>query len=210
MCGSCCTKSPISILPHEDVVLRVLADKHGVKYSSHPGYRVFDSISRSNIALSYVIDISNGSCPFLSRYKCVVHYEYKPLICRAFPYVPVRVSYHIVPELKIIHAKSEYRVSLLCNYVKNNEATLKRLAEKTDGALLQVVFEEQVRNALEMDSTRNTLLNLLSNLWRRKLVEIVEDAENNAPVVNLYEVLRTRFPELPYVLGINKILTIIT
>uniref|UniRef100_A0A7C4DAN2 YkgJ family cysteine cluster protein n=1 Tax=Staphylothermus marinus TaxID=2280 RepID=A0A7C4DAN2_STAMA len=210
MCGSCCTKSPISILPHEDFTLRALADKYDVKYSSYPGYRVYDLQNRIYIALSYVIDTNTGACPFLSGNKCLIHYEYKPLICRSFPYVPIKVSYHIIPELKIIHAKSEYRISLLCNFVKNNEDKLRELAEKTNGAILHVIFEEQIRSAIEMDSIRNTLLNLLSTLWRRNDVDIVEDIDTGAPVVNLYDVLRMKFPELPYVLGINKILNRIT
>lgn len=206
MCGSCCSKSPISILPYEDVILRSLAEKYHVEYSSYPGYRVFDTRNEIFIALSYVIDTKGGACPFLYGNKCLIHYEYKPLICRSFPYVPVRVSYSIIPELKIISAQAEYRVSLLCNFVKNNESTLRKLIEDSNGLMLHHVFEEQIRTALEMDSIRNTLLNLLSSLWRSGVVDICDTVKTGRTIINLYEFLRMHFPQLPYVLGINKVL----
>ncbi|OYT38796.1 MAG: zinc/iron-chelating domain-containing protein, partial [Desulfurococcales archaeon ex4484_58] len=57
-------KSPISLLPHEDLILYRLAEKYGLEYRSRPGYRVFDAKNGVYIALSYVMDLVNGKCTF--------------------------------------------------------------------------------------------------------------------------------------------------
>lgn len=207
MCGLCCTKSSVSILPHENVILKKLADKYGLPYSSTPGYVVYDSLNKRYIALSYVMHLSNGKCLFLEGNKCKIHYEYKPLICRSFPYVPKRVRYVIVDQTKSIYAKVDYGISLECLFVKNNKRHLEELL--VDEKYIYDFFEEQIREAVKMESLRNTILNLLSNLWHLGLISISEKTGEPFIVQNVYDVLRTQYPELPYILGINKVFEMI-
>jgi len=206
MCGSCCTKSPISILPHEEVVLRTLAEKLGLPYKSTPGYRVFDKARQAYIALSYAMELFNGKCPFLTEdSKCMIQYIYKPLICRSFPYVPRHVRYNIVWSAKLIYPTVEYAVSLECPVIKKNSSYIETLY-KLGYRYLWSYFKREFTAAEEMESVRQTLLLMLSELWRRGVVEIGENPQTRAPVINLYELLREYYPDLPYMLSINTVL----
>lgn len=203
MCGKCCTKSSVSILPHEDLILRKLADKYGLPYSSTHGYVIYDSLNKRWIALSYVMHLINGKCVFLEGNKCRIHYEYKPLICRSFPYVPKRVRYVIVDQTKSIYAKVDYGISLECIFVRNNRGFFEE--RFIDERSIYDFFEEQIREAIRMESLRNTMLNLLSNLWREGLINVAEKTGEPTVVQNLYNVLRIHYPELPYILGVNRV-----
>ncbi|MET1160808.1 MAG: YkgJ family cysteine cluster protein [Thermoprotei archaeon] len=204
LCGECCTKSPISILPHEEIILRSLAEKLGVEYRSSHGYRVFDRISHAYIALSYVMELVNGRCPFLREdLKCSIHDIYKPLICRSFPYVPKHVKYNIVWDLRIIYATTEYGLSLECPVIKRDKEYLENLLRSNK---LELYIKQELDSAREMERIRSLFLTLLSELWRRGDVELTDDPGVKAPVTNLYTLLRKYYPSLPYILGVNKLL----
>ena len=200
-------KSPISILPHEDIVLRRIAEKLGLPYKSTPGYRVFDRLRRSYIALSYVMELVNGKCIFLSREgKCIIHDIYKPLICRSFPYVPKQVRYNIIWGVKTIYATAEYGLSIECPVIREDSNYITSLLEKGSFHLSKYM-EFEVKAANEMEKTRYLLLSMLSELWRKGEVDLVEDPRVKAPVLNLYDLLRKYYPNLPYLLNVDKALS---
>lgn len=185
-------------------MLRTLAVVYGVKYKSTPGYRVYDRIHRSYIALSYTMELIDGKCPFLSQdNRCTLHYVYKPLICRSFPHVPRQVRYNIVWGLRVIYASVEYGVSIECPVVKRDKQYIEALLAK--GSLDEYLGSEKIAS-LEMEKARNTLLSLLSELWRKGVVELSENPGIRAPVINLYDLLRKYYPNLPYILGISRVL----
>ncbi|MEM4535446.1 MAG: YkgJ family cysteine cluster protein, partial [Desulfurococcaceae archaeon] len=96
MCGDCCKMSPISVLPHEEVILKKLGELLDVDVRFTPGYTVYEAIRGVNLAFSYVMQLNTGGqCPFLRNNKCTIHYIYKPYICRSFPYIPRHVKYSI-------------------------------------------------------------------------------------------------------------------
>jgi len=206
MCGLCCTKSPVSILPHEDVILRSLAESFNLPYRSSPGYRVFDNVRKSYIALSYAMELYNGRCVFLDdRNRCMIQYIYKPLICRSFPYVPRHVRYNIVWSAKLIYTTVEYAVSLECPVIKRDSEYIRELFS-IGYKHLWSYFKREFTAAEEMEQTRQALLMMLSELWREGVVELAEDPKTNAPIINLYDLLRERYPDLPYILGVSSIL----
>ncbi|WP_048078640.1 YkgJ family cysteine cluster protein [Desulfurococcus mucosus] len=201
-CGLCCTFSPVSILPHEDIVLRTIADALGLPYSSQPGYVIFEEVNRVNLAFSYVMELHNGRCIFLSGSKCMIHDVYKPLICRSYPYVPRHVRYNIDERNKYILATADYGVSVACPVVKKDREVLEKYSGNP--ALVIRYLKKEYNAAVEMENIRNTLLSLLSKLWREGIVE-VSTSRRDAPVVNLYEFLRRYYPDLPGILNIDKV-----
>lgn len=204
VCGLCCTFSPISILPHEDVVLRHLAKFFGLGYSSEPGYTIYDSIHGVNLALSYVFHLGpNGRCIFLREDNtCRIHNIYKPLICRSYPYVPKHVRYNISDSERIIVATSDYGISLTCPIVKRDKAALEKYA--ANPAIIIHYMKDEYNAAMRMEEIRNFLLYLLSLLWREGLVDL-KPSRPSAPVINLYQFLRAYFPDLPTKLNIDMI-----
>lgn len=204
MCGSCCRKSPVSILPHEEVLLRRLANLFDLKYVSTPGYKFYDSLSKTYIAVSYVMELVDNKCVFLKENKCSIHDIYKPLICRSFPYVPRNVKYNIVWDSKIIFPTVEYGISTECLFVKEQSMFLHKLVE-SDDLLLHRFFYREMSIAREMEEKRLLLLNTLSDAWRRGYVELSDNPGIVYNVVNLYEFLRKYYPDLPFILGLDKI-----
>jgi len=207
MCGSCCKMSPISILPQEAVVLESLADRMNIRLEYIHGYMVYDALGGVNLALSYIMQLNNGQCPFLEGSKCRIHNIFKPYICRSFPYIPKHVKYHIDDVNKYIMASTDYGLSLACNVVRKHKEILEkywaRNEESVDKILLHY-FKDGYLAAVEGDNVRSLMLTLLSKLWRDGLVEI-RQANYTAPVVNLYEYLRRFYPDLPSVLGLDRI-----
>ena len=202
MCGLCCKMSPISVLPHEVIVLKYLADKMGVKVEFNQGYTVYDAVSGVNIAFSYVMQLANGQCPFLNENMCSIHHIYKPYICRSFPYIPRHVKYSIDEENKYIMASTDYGLSLACHIVKRDREVLEKYSH-IPGVIVHYLKKEYMV-AMEAENVRTLLLTALSKLWRDGLVEIKTKVPG-APVVNLYEFLRRFYPDLPNVLGVDKV-----
>lgn len=207
MCGLCCRMSPISLLPHEAVVLEWLADKMELRFECVHGYVVYDALSGMNLAFSYIMQLNNGHCPFLEGNKCRIHNIYKPYICRSFPYTPKHVKYHMDDVNKYIMASTEYGLSLACSVVKKHKEVLEKYwfrDNESPDKILQHYFKDGYLAAVEGDNTRSLLLTLLSKLWRDGLADI-RQANITAPVVNLYEYLRRFYPDLPNILRIDKI-----
>jgi Fe-S-cluster containining protein len=204
LCGECCKASPISLLPFEDSILRILAYKLNRPYHSKPGYLVYDERRGVNIALSYTMELVNGRCPFLTRNNlCMINNIYKPLICRSYPYVPKQVRYTISVDYKIIFATTDYGLSIKCPVIRDDREYIEELMRKNP-LWPMIYMPNEYKAAMEMEEKRNLLLRLLSELWRRGLVELA-DKRVDAPVVNLYDILRRYYPNLPYVLGINNV-----
>lgn len=204
LCGDCCRASPISILPYEEAVLRLLAAKLGLQYRSRHGYKVYDVRRRVNIALSYTVELIDGKCPFLTkRNLCSINNIYKPLICRSYPYVPKQVRYTVSVDFKMIFAVVDYGLSIKCPVIENDKEYIGNLMYGTIN-WPQIYLPNESKAAREMDEKRNLMLRLLSDLWRKGIVDL-RDGGRDAPVINLYDLLRVYYPNLPYILGIDKI-----
>lgn len=203
-CGLCCRSSPISILPHEDYILRALAERLGVEYRSRPGYRVFDRRTGRDIALSYVMELVDDRCPFLRQDDlCMIQDIYKPLICRSFPYVPKQVRYIISNELKLVFAKVEYGISSACPVIMQDKEIIMGLMHVTP-LWYRLYFPQEYVAAMEMEEKRSLMLRLLSKLWSSGIVDIDSGREEAHNIINLYELLRTYFPNLPYIIGLGE------
>lgn len=199
-------KSPISLLPHEDRILSILSRKLGLPYRSKPGYKVFDRIRKSYIALSYAMELVDNRCVFLSRDNlCMIQKIYKPLICRSFPYIPRQVRYNIVWNIKTIFATVDYGLSTICPVIKEDKKNLGKILEYNPEFIKKYLFNEY-RAGNEMENIRAFLLSMLSDLWRQGYVDITDDPRIKAPVINLYDLLRKYYPNLPYLLNIDEIL----
>ncbi len=206
LCGLCCRSSPISILPHEDYILHNLAQHLGVKYRSRPGYRVFDKRTGRDIALSYVMELVDGRCPFLRHDDlCMIQDIYKPLICRSFPYVPKQVRYIISNELKLVSAKVDYGISSACPVIRQDKEIIMGLMAATP-LWHRLYFPQEYAAAMEMEGKRTLMLRLLSNLWISGIVDIDSGNVGKHNIINLYELLRTYFPNLPYIMGLGETL----
>lgn len=203
MCGDCCRMSPVSLLPHEEVVLRRLAEGMGAPFRARPGYTMYDEVSGFNLAFSYVMELVDGRCPFLRGTLCSINGVYKPLICRSFPYIPREVRYNIDRQARAVAATADYGLSLACPVIKRHRPLLERMGEAGPGAL-EAYMPSEVEAAREMERARGLLLALLSALWRAGVVELA-DSRPGAPVANLYVFLIKHFPSLPHVLGVDRV-----
>ncbi|MCD6301852.1 MAG: YkgJ family cysteine cluster protein [Staphylothermus sp.] len=204
LCGICCKASPVSLLPHEDFILRMLANKLGLPYKSRPGYKVFDAKRRLNIALSYVMELVDGKCVFLTKgNKCLINFIYKPLICRSYPYVPKNVKYTISLDYKLIFATAEYGLSIKCPVIEDDQDKIAYYMNKYFH-WSKIYMPNEYKAAMEMEEKRNLMLKLLSQLWASGVVDL-RDENHNAPIINLYDLLRTYYPNIPYILEIDKI-----
>lgn len=204
ICGSCCRKSPVSILPHEDILLRRVANIFDLDYVSTPGYKFYDRLSKTHIVVSYVMELVGNKCVFLKDNKCSIHDIYKPLICRSFPYVPRNVKYNIVWDSKIIFPTVDYGISTECLSIKDQYGFLHRLFETNSTYFSRFLYNE-MSVAREMEEKRIILLNMLSDAWRRGYVDLSDNTGIAYNVVNLYEFLRKLYPDLPFLLGLKKI-----
>ncbi|WP_440059729.1 YkgJ family cysteine cluster protein [Thermogladius sp. 4427co] len=204
LCGECCKASPVSLLPHEDVILRELAERMGLVYKSYPGYSMYDRVSGYNLAFSYVMDLIDGKCTFLSGNLCMIHNIYKPLICRSFPYIPRQVRYNIDSYNRVVYATAEYGLSLVCPVIKDDKRMLEKMLETNPGFLAEYMPSEYDA-AGEMERIRSLMLTLLSTLWRLGIVDL-ESHRPGAPVYNLYLFLVKHYPDLPHILRIDQVM----
>ena len=169
-CGKCCKLSSITVLPHEVLIIKKLARDLGVEVNFKPSYGVHDRLRGYFIVLSYTLELSNGKCPFLtSDNKCMLQALYKPLTCRAFPYLPKDVRYYFDDVSRIIVHRANYGISLNCTFVKENEEALSK-ALRIYG--IRNVFPQEYNAAILMESLRHHYLLMLSKLWRIGLVDL--------------------------------------
>jgi len=189
-CGKCCRLSPITVLPHEVIIINRLAKNMGISIEFKPSYGVYDRFSGRFIVLSYILDLSNNKCPFLGEgNKCIIHNLYKPLTCRSFPYLPKDVRYYFDDINKIIIHRSNYGISLNCTFVKEHENELNR-AIKIYG--VRGVFPNEYAIAYFMESLRRHYLTALSKLWRSGLIDLKPGIRKGKDI-NAYSFLLTMY-----------------
>lgn len=208
MCGSCCRMSPISILPHEEVILRKLAEYMEINVVFTNGYTVYEAVNGVNIAFSYIMHLDeSGKCPFQKGVLCSIHGVYKPYICRSFPYIPRHVKYHIDDENKYMMATTDYGLSTACPVVKKDRPLLEEAEALHGGPVEKILihyYKDGYWTAIEMDNARALMLDLLSRLWQTGVIDI-KPANKPGITVNLYEFLRRYYPDLPQRLGVDLV-----
>lgn len=155
-------------------------------------YTVYDEISGYKIVLTYYIrPREDGSCPFLTEDNlCMVHREYKPLICRSFPYVPSQVKYFFDPATKTIFHKTSFALSSACPILKR----VKKVKGEADGREVSKFLVRELRAAREFDFERAKYMAALSYLWRVGLVKLVFNFKGRAVPVNAYLFIRQYLP----------------
>jgi len=164
---------------------------------------VYDMLSGVNIALSYVMKLRDGRCVFLDENnRCLIHDKYKPFICRSYPYVPKKITYSLIDDLKLIVYLPEYGVSSECPVVRDEWSVLEKTGLKNS---LEKYFEKEIMIAREMENLRMLMFGLLSKLWSDGAVDLDNSSRYGKPDVNLYVLLRKYYPYLPYVIGMDKI-----
>lgn len=193
-CGLCCMTSPISLLPHEILVLNNLAASLNVKLKFVEGYAVYDRISGVNVTLTYHMQLGNsGKCVFLGKNNlCLIHNRYKPLICRSFPYTIKSINYYFDPVAKIAFHRSNYTISSACEFIKKHKNTLEPYLK--DELLIKKFFNDETRYASLMEKYRSMYLLALSYLWRVGYIDLVSDARIDRPYVNAYLFIRRYIP----------------
>lgn len=201
-CGYCCTISPVTVFPHEMLILSRLAEELDVRdLTFKPGYVIADVRNGVRIALSYLMQLNDrGICPFLNYEDktCRVHSLYKPLTCRSFPYLPRVVRYTIDPELKLVDFTVEFVVSSLCPVIRNNY-TPDDLDEMVRNVRIAIkVMPKEVSAAQEAIRVRKIYADALTALWRAGYVELRGEGGNNVnwPIVNAFEYIRQFMPHL--------------
>ncbi|HID80377.1 MAG TPA: YkgJ family cysteine cluster protein [Ignisphaera sp.] len=188
MCGTCCRNTPITLLPHEAVILETLGKELGVSVTIEPGFTLVDSKKRIRIALSYVLKPKEGVCPFLDNNRCSIHNLYKPLICRSFPLVPIHVKYFIdTKTLRIVHI-SRYGLSSICPSVKD---MAKEYGNETYSTIPHI-FPDEYEAYYIMESLRMSYMHALSRLWQNAVLGLLsyEEKYGDLPLVNAYILLK--------------------
>ncbi len=205
--GLCCRLSPITIQSFEEVILEEIASLLGIKIVVKPGYRVYDRVHGIELALSYILEINKNGCPFLRGNKCIVHNIYKPLICRSFPYAPKQVKYLYNDDYRFVVASVEYGLSTKCPVIKNDMDYINKQMRKNPLFIAEYMPNEY-HSGLESEKKRNLILTLLSRLWRNKVVDLKPAGKKPSNrVVNAYLFLQSYYPSLPYILGINNVIS---
>ncbi|WP_229709896.1 YkgJ family cysteine cluster protein [Vulcanisaeta souniana] len=201
-CGYCCTISPVTVFPHEVIILSKLAEELDVNdLTFKPGYVITDIKNDVRVALSYLMQLNErGICPFLDPQDktCKVHSLYKPLTCRSFPYLPRVVRYIIDPELKLVDFTVEFVVSSLCPVIRNNytQEDLETMMSNTKLAIK--VMPKEVGAAEEAIKARRMYADTLTALWRAGYVELRGNNTNNTnwPIVNAFDYIRQFIPHI--------------
>ncbi|MCG2895106.1 MAG: YkgJ family cysteine cluster protein [Vulcanisaeta sp.] len=201
-CGYCCTISPVTVFPHEALILSRLAEELGIRdLSFKPGYVITDVKGGVRIALSYLMQLNDkGMCPFLdpNDKKCLIHSLYKPLTCRSFPYLPRVIRYIIDPELKLVDFTVEFVVSSLCPVIRNNYTPEDLELMSRNIKIAIKAMPREVEAAQEAIRVRRIYANALTALWRAGYIELRGDGGNstNWPIVNAFEYIRQFIPQL--------------
>ena len=194
MCGDCCRASPISLLPHEQLIIIRLAKKLGVKVDFTRGYTVYDKLNNVNIVLTYHMQLTEkGVCPFLrDDNKCKVHRLYKPLICRSFPYTIKNVSYFFDPITRTAFHRSEYTISGACKFIREHAGRLEFYLGNE--AFVRKFFEDEVRAGYLMEKYRSMYMAALTYLWKMNYVDLASKEHKGAIYVNAYVFIRKFIP----------------
>ncbi len=194
MCGDCCRASPISLLPHEQLIITMLARRLGIKVEFRRGYTVYDRLNNVNIVLTYHMQLTEkGECPFLeSNNKCKIHKLYKPLICRSFPYTVRNVSYFFDPISKTAFHRSEYTISGACRFIKEHVEKLRPYLGNE--MFVKKFFENEVRAGYLMEKYRSMYMAALTYLWKMNYIDLVSKEYKGAVYVNAYEFIRKFIP----------------
>jgi len=186
-------KSDISLIPFEAPILKNITRKLKIDARIEPLNMVYDEKNSVNIAISYVLKLKDGICPFLdvNTNLCRIHQLYKPLICRSYPYVPSSVRYLYDPITKIVFHTANYAISAACPVIKESR--------KKHGVAITARPHEympsEYRWAIIAENTRAMLLQGLSELWKKGMVDLKFGANvRGVPVVNLYELLKATLP----------------
>ena len=190
-CGLCCRASPVTVLPHEVYILTSLARRIGVDVTFEPSYTVADAVRRIRIALSYLMHLNEGGmCPFYDprTYRCSVHGPYKPLTCRSFPYLPRVIKYRLDRSNKTLDFEVRFVMSSLCPIVRKD---LPSLGDAARIGLAAKYAPQETEAALETVIARRLYAELLSDLWRRGIVELDDGSKYPMyPRVNGFSLVR--------------------
>ncbi|MGC8543010.1 MAG: YkgJ family cysteine cluster protein [Vulcanisaeta sp.] len=201
-CGYCCTISPVTVFPHEVIILSRLAEELDITdLVFKPGYVITDIKNGVRIALSYLMQLnSKGICPFLDPYSktCSVHSLYKPLTCRSFPYLPRVIRYIIDPELKVVDFNVEFVISSLCPVIKNNYTPDDLELMMRNIKIAMKAMPKEVDAAQEAIRVRKIYADALTALWRAGYIELRGNDGNNVnwPIVNAFEYIRQFIPHI--------------
>jgi len=194
-CALCCRASPVTVLPHEVYVLQKAARELGVSVVFTPAYKVADLRSGVRVALSYLMHLDEeGKCPFLEGTRCRVHDVYKPLTCRSFPYLPKVVKYELDPVAKEVRVDVRFVISTLCPVVKR-DLSPSDVVKMADVRVAVKYAPMEVEVAVSTLEKRMLYARVLSELWRRGLVELDEDKYPFFPVVNGFAFIRRFYPQ---------------
>jgi hypothetical protein len=187
----------VTVLPHEVYVLQRHASELGVRAVFTPAYRIAELKSGMRIALSYLMQLDEeGKCPFLRGVKCAVHDLYKPLTCRAFPYLPRVIKYELLPHLREIRINVKFVMSTLCPVVRR-DLTPAAAAMMSDVSVAAEYAPHEVRAAVETLRGRYLYVKMLNELWKREVVELDEEGKYLFfPIVNGFVFLRRFYPDL--------------
>ncbi len=198
-CAKCCMVSPISLLPHEALILTKLSEKLGINVEIEPGFTVVDIKNGIRIALSYVMKISDR-CPFLDvdTKLCRIQELYKPLVCRCYPVVPSSIRYLIDVHTKSISHFAKYGISSLCPAVEKLRQYL------TSDYSVPNVFPDEYEAQYIAEYLRMTYLHALTNMWREGVIELSPRSEGKEfPIVNAYNVVKP-FIDVALLLAENR------
>ncbi len=193
-CDLCCRASPVTVLPHEVYILEKLAGELGVSVSFVPAYKVADLVSATRIALSYLMQLEEESCPFLRGGRCAVHNLYKPLTCRSFPYLPKVVRYSLDPAARELRIDVKFVMSTLCPVVRK-DLDAGEVARMSDFKTALGYAPREAEVALETLEKRYLYAGILSDLWKSGVVEL-DDGERypHFPVINGFAFIRRLYP----------------
>ena len=163
----------------------------GIHVVFEPSYTVADIVRRIRIALSYLMQLNDGgACPFydLETHRCAVHGPYKPLTCRSFPYLPRVIRYRLDRENRTLDLEVKLVMSSLCPVVRKDLPSLDRAARISFAAKYA---PREAEAALETVIARRIYAALLSDMWRKGIVELDDGSKYPMyPVVNGFSFLR--------------------
>ncbi|MFP3237706.1 MAG: YkgJ family cysteine cluster protein [Caldivirga sp.] len=197
-CGLCCRLSPVTVLPHEVYLILDEAEELGVDVKFKVGYTIVDLNNKVTLALSYLMLLNErNECPFLRNNKCMVHDKYKPLTCRAYPYLPRIIRYSLDRLSRTLTFEVKYAASTICPVVKEGLSNGLLIKLSTDPNLASQIFVNEYPAAMEMIEARRVYSDYLTYLWRIGEVDLVEDdGSYNYPVVNSFWFIRRYYPDL--------------
>ena len=193
-CSLCCRSSPLSLLPHEAIILQKIAERYQLNVVIKPSFIIWDSKNNIGIVLSYVLLLNNDVCVFLKGSKCTLQNTYKPLICRSFPFVPSYIRYFIDNKLKQIVHYAKYGLSSLCPFVitiKEQQLQSIALDNKQRELSIPTIFPDEYEAYYITEYLRMTYLSALSKLWQEDLIDVSLQSDSTLlQYVNAYYIVK--------------------